>query len=161
MKLYELTENYLNLQELLENEEISKEMVIDALDNVGEELEAKAENIAKLIKTLEIDITGYKAEETRLALKRKSLENRVKSLKEYLDNAMKVTGKTKFKGQLFSFSIQKNTPSVNVLDEKLIPEEYFIPQEPTLDKKRLLTDMKNGTDVPGAEIKQTESLRIR
>ena len=161
MKLYELTENYLNLQELLENDEIPKEMVIDALDNVGEELEAKAENIAKLIKTLEVDITGYKAEETRLALKRKSLENRVKSLKEYLDNAMKVTGKTKFKGQLFSFSIQKNPPSVNVVDEKLIPEEYFIPQEPALDKKRLLTDIKNGAEIPGAEIKQTESLRIR
>lgn len=161
MKLYELTQNYLNLQELLENEEIPKEMVIDALDNVGEELEAKAENIAKLIKTLEVDITGYKAEELRLSNKRKSLENRVKSLKEYLDNAMKVTGKTKFKGQLFSFSIQKNPPSVNVVDEKLIPEEYFTPQEPTLDKKRLLTDIKNGAEIPGAEIKQTESLRIR
>ena len=161
MKLYELTQNYLNLQELLENEEIPKEMVIDALDNVGEELEAKAENIAKLIKTLEIDITGYKAEETRLALKRKSLENRVKSLKEYLDNAMKVTGKTKFKGQLFSFSIQKNPPSVNVIDEKLIPEEYFIPQEPALDKKRLLSDLKSGIKVEGAEVKQTESLRIK
>lgn len=161
MKLYELTQNYLNLQELLENEEIPKEMVTEALDNVGEELEAKAENIAKLIKTLEVDITGYKAEELRLALKRKSLENRVKSLKEYLDNAMKITGKTKFKGQLFSFSIQKNPPSVNVVDEKLIPEEYFIPQEPALDKKRLLTDMKNGIEVQGAEIKQTESLRIR
>ena len=161
MKLYELTQNYLNLQELLENEEIPKEMVIDALDNVGEELEAKAENIAKLIKTLEIDITGYKQEETRLSTKRKSLENRVKILKEYLDNAMKVTGKTKFKGQLFSFSIQKNTPSVKVVDEKLIPEEYFVPQEPTLDKKRLLTDLKNGEEVPGAEINQTESLRIR
>lgn len=161
MKLYELTQNYLNLQELLENEEIPKEMVIDALDNVGEELEAKAENIAKLIKTLEVDITGYKAEETRLALKRKSLENRVKSLKEYLDNAMKVTGKTKFKGQLFSFSIQKNPPSVNVIDEKLIPEEYFIPQEPALDKKRLLSDLKSGIKVEGAEVKQTESLRIK
>ena len=161
MKLYELTQNYLNLQELLENEEIPKEMVIDALDNVGEELEAKAENIAKLIKTLEVDITGYKAEETRLALKRKSLENRVKSLKEYLDNAMKVTGKTEFKGQLFSFSIQKNPPSVNVIDEKLIPEEYFIPQEPALDKKRLLSDLKSGIKVEGAEVKQTESLRIK
>ena len=161
MKLYELTENYINLQQLLENEEIPKEMVIDALDNVGEELEAKAENIAKLIKTLEVDITGYKAEETRLALKRKSLENRVKSLKEYLDNAMKVTGKTKFKGQLFSFSIQKNPPSVNVIDEKLIPEEYFIPQEPALDKKRLLSDLKSGIKVEGAEVKQTESLRIK
>lgn len=161
MKLYELTENYLNLQELLENDEVPKEMVIDALDSVGEELEVKAENIAKLIKTLEVDISGYKAEETRLSKKRRTLENEIKSLKEYLDNAMKITGKTKFKGQLFSFNIQKNAPSIKVVDEKLIPSEYFIPQEPTLNKKRLLTDLKNGVEIPGAEINQTESLRIR
>ena len=161
MKLYELAENYLNLQELLENEEIDQEMITKALDEVGGELEDKAENIAKLIKTLEVDINGYKAEEKRLADKRKSLENRVKSLKEYLDSAMKLTGKKKFKGQLFSFNIQKNTPSVNILDDELIPEKYFIEQDPVLDKKSLLADLKNGEEIPGAEIKQTESLRIR
>lgn len=161
MKLYELAENYLNLQELLENEEIDQELIVNALDEVGGELEDKAENIAKLIKTLEVDINGYKTEEKRLTDKRKSLENRVKSLKEYLDSAMKITGKTKFKGQLFSFNIQKNTPSVNILDDELIPEKYFIEQDPVLDKKSLLADLKNGEEIPGAEIKQTESLRIR
>lgn len=161
MKLYELAENYLNLQELLENEEIDQELIVNALDEVGGELEDKAENIAKLIKTLEVDINGYKTEEKRLTDKRKSLENRVKSLKEYLDSAMKITGKTKFKGQLFSFNIQKNTPSVNILDDELIPEKYFIEQVPVLDKKSLLADLKNGEEISGAEIKQTESLRIR
>ena len=161
MKLYELAENYLNLQELLENEEIEQELIVSALDEVGGELEDKAENIAKLIKTLEVDVNGYKAEEKRLSDKRKSLENRVKSLKEYLDSAMKITGKTKFKGQLFSFNIQKNPPSVNVIDEKAIPSKYYVPQDPVLDKKTLLADLKLGEDIPGAEIKQTESLRIR
>lgn len=161
MKLYELTENYLNLQELLETEEVDQNLITKALDEVGGELEDKAENIAKLIKTLDVDINGYKAEEKRLADKRKSLENRVKSLKEYLDSAMKLTGKKKFKGQLFSFNIQKNPPSVNVTDENIIPSKYYIPQDPVLDKKTLLADLKAGEEVPGAEINQTESLRIR
>ena len=74
---------------------------------------------------------------------------------------MKVTGKNKFKGQLFSFSIQKNPPSLNVDDEKLIPEEYWIEQAPVLDKKTLLAALKSGEEIPGVSIKQTESLRIR
>lgn len=161
MKLYELTENYLNLQELLENPEVPQELITSALDQVGEELEVKAENIAKLIKTLEVDIAGFKEEEKRLSDRRKSLENRVKNLKEYLDGAMKLTSKTKFKGKLFSFNIQKNAPGVSIIDEKLIPKEYLIEQAPVIDKKAILNDLKNGEDIPGVEIKQTESLRIR
>ena len=161
MKLYELTENYLNLQELLENPEVPQDLITSALEQVGEELEVKAENIAKLIKSLEVDIAGFKEEEKRLSDRRKSLENRVKNLKEYLDGAMKATGKTKFKGKLFSFNIQKNAPGVSILDEKLIPKEYLIEQAPVIDKKAILNDLKNGEDIPGVEIKQTESLRIR
>ena len=74
---------------------------------------------------------------------------------------MKATGKTKFKGKLFSFNIQKNAPGVSILDEKLIPKEYLIEQAPVIDKKAILNDLKNGEDIPGVEIKQTESLRIR
>ncbi|WP_302579847.1 siphovirus Gp157 family protein [Clostridium saudiense] len=161
MKLYELTESYLNLQELLENPEVPQALITSALEQVGEELEIKAENIAKLIKTLEVDITGFKEEEKRLSDRRKSLENRVKNLKEYLDGAMKATGKTNFKGKLFSFNIQPNSPGVEVLDEKLIPKKYFVNQAPVLDKKTILKDSKNGEDIPGVKIIQTESLRIR
>ena len=161
MKLYELQQSYLNLQELLENADIPQEVIIKALDEVGEQLEEKAENIAKLIKTLEVDITGFKEEEKRLADQRKVLENRVKNLKEYLDGAMKATGKLKFKGKLFSFNIQKNPPSVDIINEKSIPSEFFIEQQPLLDKKALLAALKEGKEIEGATIKQTESLRIK
>ena len=161
MRLYELTENYRNLQDLLENPEIDQDLITNALDEVGEQLEEKAENIAKLIKTLEVEVNGYKTEEKRLADRRKTLENRITGLKSYIDAAMKATGKKKFKGQLFSFNIQKNPPSVNITDSTLIPKEYFVEQEPVLDKKTVLAELKNGVIVPGAELKQTESLRIR
>ena len=161
MNLYELTENYRNLQELLDNPEIDQEIITNALDEVGEQLEEKSENIAKLIKTLEVEVTGFKAEEKRLADRRKTLENRITGLKSYIDAAMKATGKKKFKGQLFSFNIQKNPLSVNITDSTLIPKEYFVEQEPVLDKKTVLAELKNGVIVPGAELLQTESLRIR
>ncbi len=161
MKLYELTQNYLNLQELLENPEIPAEMIETALNEVGGQIEDKAENIAKLIKTLEANVSGYKTEEKRLADRRKSEESRITWLKNYIFDSMKAIGKTKSKGQVFNLSIQKNPPSLNVEDEKLIPEEYWIEQAPVLDKKTLLAALKAGEEIPGVSIKQTESLRIR
>lgn len=161
MKLYELTQNYLNLQELLEDPAVPVEVINTALSKVGEQLEDKAENIAKLIKTMEVEVTGYKEEEARLAARRKTLEIRTKGLKEYLESSMRAVDKFKFKGKLFSFNIQKNQASVEVLDESLIPKELFNTPAPVLDKKETLSRLKAGEEVPGVILKQSESLRIR
>ena len=160
MKLYELAQNYLNLQELLEDQETPKEIVIKALEEVDGDLEDKAENIAKLMKSLELECNAIKEEETRLSNKRRAMENKNKGLKEYLENTMKATGKLKFKGKLFSFNIQKNAPSVDVVDSELIPKE-FIEFEPKVKKKEILVALKNGEVIEGVRLKQTESLRIR
>lgn len=161
MKLYELTQNYINLQELLDDPEVPVEIINAALSEVTEEIEDKAENIAKIIKGIEADVIALKEEETRLSYKRKGLEGRVKYLKEYLESSMRAVDKPKIKGKLFSFSIQKNPPSVDVLDECLVPEEFFNIPAPVLDKKEVLARLKAGEDIPGVAIKQTESLRIR
>ncbi|WP_346868068.1 siphovirus Gp157 family protein [Clostridium sp. UBA1353] len=161
MKLYELTQNYLNLQELLEDPTVPVEVINEALNEVGEQLEDKAENIAKLIKTMEVEVTGYKEEESRLAARRKSLETSAKNLKAYLEESMRAVDKTKIKGKLFSFSIQKNPASVEVLDESVIPKELFNTPAPVLDKKETLIRLKAGEEIPGVILKQTESLRIR
>ncbi len=161
MKLYELTQNYLNLQVLLDDETVGTDIINKALNEVGGEIEEKAENIAILIKNLESDVEGFKKEEERLAAKRSSAENKIKGLKTYLDTTMRSTGKEKFKTKLFSFNIQKNAPSVEVADEKVIPKEYFIEQDPKLDRKALLAALKDGKEIQGVTIKQTKSLRIR
>lgn len=161
MKLYELTQNYNNLIELLENKDIPREMIDNALDEVSEAFEVKAENIAKLIKNFECDIKSFKQEENRIADRRKTLENRIKNLKEYLDNAMKMSGKTKFKHGTFSFSISKNPPSLDVIDESKISPIWFIQRDPILDKRAIIENLKMGVSIDGVRIVQNESLRIR
>lgn len=131
-----------------------------SLGEVDGEIEEKAENIAKLIKTIDLEVKVIKEEETRLSNNRKAMENKSKALKDYLEGAMMSTGKTKFKGNLFSFNIQKNAPSVDIIDENLIPKE-FIEFEPIVKKKEILAALKNGEVIEGVRLKQTESLRIR
>ena len=160
MKLYELTQNYINLQELLEDPEIPVEVINTALSEVTEEIEEKAENIAKLIKSMELDAAAIKEEETRLSSKRKSLEGRVKNLKEYLEGAMRAVDKKKIKGKLFSFNIQKNPASLDIYDTSMIPKDYIKVVE-TFDNAEIKKALKEGIDVPGAILTQSESLRIR
>lgn len=160
-KLYELTEHYNNLLDLINNEEVPKELIEKALSEVNEEFEVKAENIAKLIKSLEVDVNGYKEEEKRMSTQRKYLENKISNLKEYLDGSMKALDKQKIKGKVFTLAIQKNPPSVEILNLECIDNKYLILQDPTVDKKAILEDLKNNIEVTGATIKQTESLRIR
>lgn len=159
--LYQLTENYNNILELADNPEVTEDMIKEALDSISEEIELKAVNIAKLIKSIESDIAGVKAEKDRLAAKEKSMSNKVKNLKEYLYSAMKLTGKEKIKTDLFSFNIQKNPASVNVISDTDIPEEFLVEMPKQINKKAILEKLKAGEDVPGCELNQTRSLRIR
>ena len=158
-KLYELSTGYKNIEYLLESGEDNEELAA-VLNSLSEEIEDKAENIAKLIKNYEADIEAFKTEEKRIVERRRTLENDVKRLKEYLFSNMKLTGKTKFKKGTFSFNIAKSPVSVEITNADIISSDYKVLTE-TLDKKAILQDLKNGKDVQGAILKQGESLRIR
>lgn len=158
MRLYDLSQNYRQVLDLIEE---GDERFLDTLESIDEAIEDKVENYGKLIKSVEAGIEGLKAEEKRLAERRKFMENSVKRMKENVEQSMISTGKKKIKGPLFTFTIQKNPPSVEVIEERHIPQGFWIPQEPKLNKKELLEELKLGHEVPGVELKQSESLRIR
>lgn len=157
--LYELSANY---EFLVRNAaEIDEELLKDTLESIDEDIELKADNYARVLVELDGQINTLKAEEKRLADKRKAIENNVKRMKQSLEESMRLTGKTKFKTDFFSFNIQKNPVSVKVIDESLIDENYFVEQPKKLDKQQLKEDLKMGANILGAELIQTEGLRIR
>lgn len=161
--LYELTEDWMALLQLLEDG-ADPEVVEDTLAGIDCGIEMKADNYARIIRELESKIAGLKTEIDRMTARKKSMENNIGWLKRNLQDAMEMTGKTKFKTELFSFGIQANPASV-VIDEQYIeniPAEYLIPQEPKLDKKKLAEDLKAGVDLEGiAHLEQGRSLRIK
>ena len=165
--LYELSGEFVKWSEYMEQTELEPDMaeaLKDALENMAADIDFKLENYAKIIKNFESDIEGLKAEEARLTAKRKAKENAIKAMKERMTIAMQQTGKLDIKTPLFSFKVQKNTPSV-VMDVNYIedvPEKYLIPQDPKIDKKLLKADIEAGADLDGiAHIERSESVRIR
>ena len=75
-----------------------------------------------------------------------TLENRSKWLKDTLQANLEFIGKTKFKTELFSFSVSSNggkQPLVITDNLGEIPGKYLIPQDPVVDKdavRELLKD---------------------
>lgn len=164
--LYDLTGDYVKFAEYMEQVELEPEMqeaLEDALNNLDEDIEIKLENYAKIIKNFESDIAGLKAEEERLAKKRKAMENSIKHMKERMTIAMQQTGKLDIKGELFKFKVQANPPAV-VMDVNIedVPEKYLIAQDPKIDKKKLAEDLKAGVELDGvAHLEVSSSIRIR
>ena len=163
MTIFELTSEYLQLLEMLEDPDADEQLITDTLEAIDGEIEHKADNCARVLRQMDADAKAIKAEEERLYNRRKSLENRSDWLKHRLQTLMEITGKTKIKTEFFSFGIQKNPVSVFIdTDEANIPAQYLIQQAPKVDKTKLKEDLKNGVDLEGiAHLEQTESLRIR
>ena len=165
--LYELTGDYAKFAEIAQQGDLDDDMqaMLDgALANLADDIEVKLEGYAKVIKNFESDIEGLKKEEDRLAGKRKTLENRVKSMKTAMRDAMIATGKLKVKGDLFSFTVRNNAPSV-VMDTYYVynvPEKYLIPQAPKIDRKLLAEDLKDGAALEGiAHLESSQSILIK
>lgn len=158
MKLFELSHKY---QQVLAKVEEGAEGLEDTLEALNDAIEEKVENIGKIIKTVEAEAAGLKAEEQRMAERRRSLEANIKRMKLYAEQSMLDVGMKKIKGALFTFSIQKNPPSIEIVDEQYIPKAFYKIQEPVLDKKAILEELKLGHEIEGAQLKQGESLRIK
>ena len=150
MKLYEITEQ---LRQLMAMDDVPPEQLQDTLDMVNDEFEAKAENIAMLIREMVLDAEGYKAEIDRLSDRKKSIDNKVESLKDCLRVNMQANDMTKIKGKLFTISLGEPTETVYVADEKLLPDNLvYIKREP--NKTEIKAQLKSGTDIEGCALVQ-------
>jgi hypothetical protein len=159
MKLYELSNAYKQVMDLLEEGET--ESLRDTLESIQEPLEDKAENIAKLVQSSLAECEVIKLEEKRLADRRRALETKVTGLKQYLFEQLEYAGLSKVKRPTITVSIQNNPPSCEIADESLIPSDYLIPQAPKVDKKSIMAYLKEGNLLPGVTLKQGRGLRIR
>ena len=158
MNLYELGSAYQNVKNMADD--LAEDVFLDTLSAIEEPLNEKVENIARFIKNLEAEAEIYKKESQKMAEKSTARTNKAKRLKTYLQESLELAGKEKVKGELFTVSIQNNPPSIR-LDDDFKIGKYLVSVEPRFDKKAILSDLKQGIDIQGAEIVQGKSIRIR
>lgn len=162
--IYELGQGFKVLINLIETETIDDGVIIDAWENQTEALVDKGENVAKYMTIVDGEIAVIDEEIKRLQALKKTKQNSKERVKTLMKDAMNAAGEKKLKCGTFTVSIQNNPPSC-VIDCDLagIPSKYLIPQDPKVDKKAILEDLKADDNILKgvAHIEQGESLRIR
>lgn len=137
---------------------------IERLESLQVERETKLENIGLWIKNLESDARDIKAEEVALAERRKAKENRAANLREYLAH---ILDGQNFETPRLRLSFRSSTGV-----EFSEPEEtlHFLEQHydscikykaPEISKSAVAKLLKDGVEVPGAELVKRQNLQIK
>ena len=142
--------------------EMTKEMM-NLIEAAFGDITAKDTRICYFIRDLELAADARKVEEKRLADTRKALENKVKSLKNYIQTSMDMMDVEDLTAGVFKLKIQNNPPALKVVDPSLCPPEFqiVIPQTVVEDTAKIKDALKAGVAVPGYELSVGRSLRIR
>lgn len=155
--LYELTDQYKMLQNFIEENNVEGFEL--ALSQIYGEIGEKLEGYAMVLKNIESDIAGIKAEEKRLADRRKSMESNLARIKENMADALLTVEGNRVKTEKFTFSFRKST-SVQIENDAAIPPQ-FIKVEKTISRSELAKALKAGEQIEGAQLVENQSLQIR
>lgn len=164
MNIYDLTADFLQLQEMLEDPDVDSAEIESLMAELDLEIEKKADGYAKVIRNMEGSLAAVKAEQQKLTEKKNLLESGIKRLKDDLQAAMTATGKRKFKTDLFSFNIQRNggaDPVVLDVPTEELPDDLVVVTEKP-DLKAIAAYIKETGDITFAHFgERGESLRIK
>ncbi|MEO5344105.1 MAG: siphovirus Gp157 family protein [Gammaproteobacteria bacterium SHHR-1] len=163
--LYQIRADYLQaLDQFTDPDEpdLPAEVIRDTLEGIEGALELKAQNVAAFVRSLETTAEAIKQAEQQMAQRRKTLERRAASLRDYLKANMEAAGISKIECPWFRLAIQKNPAAVDVTDEDQIPAEFVqIITTTKVDKVRLKAALKAGTEIPGARLSTGTRLVIK
>ena len=165
LSLYQLTGDWLALAEKLSDMDLDPQTIADTIEGseVQMALEEKVQGYEMVARTMEAPRSFIQAEIKRLQGLDKAIELRAKALRERVQDTMTAMGVQKIACPLFEVRIQKNPAALDLYDERMVPAEFWHTPEPVadLDKAALKAALKEGREVQGARMTQSESLRIK
>lgn len=160
MELYEIQQHIVDVIESGFSVDASTGEVWDStnLDELNVAFDEKAEAVAIYIKNIEAEAEAIRAEELKLASRRRVLEARAAKMRDRLAYNMERVGAVKLNTPRCSISVRRTT-RVTISNADLIPDELVrIKREP--DKKAIREILKN-ENVPGAGLETVTSVTLK
>ena len=166
MRLYELTDRYLQIADLAfaesdEDGAIDRDLA-KMLSSLQDSIDHKLGAICRIVKELELSAEVAKAESKRILAIHHRAEVHAERLKQYMKDSLEQLGERKRKvDDLFTIAIQNNPPAVRVVDLDSVPHDFDKELPRQVDLQRIKDILKNGDPVDGCELVQGTHLRIR
>ena len=161
LKLYEITDGFMDLNE---KEELSEEERQEIGMQLADALQTKSNNIIAYYQDQNTLINAIDEEIKRLQDYKKITKNKIDRYKEYVKTNMDLLGIEKISTDLGVISIAKSPISVEILDESIIPDEYKeVVTSIKVDKKKIADNFKEtGEIIDGVNIiTNNTNLRIK
>lgn len=174
MKLYELQEQLAQIDAILEQntDQDTQAILESAKQEVLQAVDGKLENILDYMSEINARVEYLKAEETRLAQKRKALANKTEYLRDMVYGYMKSQNLTKAEYGTWNLTVAKTPAKVIITDDaaELLPDSLCRitrVADKTAIKQAMGNDNELTVEVDGriivvAQLAETgETLRVR
>lgn len=165
--LFNLANQYLALAEQLADGDFDAATIADTIEASGitDELATKAQGIEYVARGAEAHNMAIDAEIARLQALKAQRMKVAAGLRGYLLDNMQRMQIERIDCPMFSISIRKNPPSVDIYDPLSLPAQYMVLPEPkppiaAPDKKAIAAAIKAGAEIPGAKLVQGLRLSI-
>ena len=130
---------------------LDNETIRDTLEGITD----LHEMIAAVIRSALVDEALHAGLRTRVNDMRERLsrlELRASKKRELALEAMTEVGLGKLEQPDFTASARAGSPALVVVEEERIPEAYWLPQPPKLDRQAILGELKQGAGIPGVQM---------
>lgn len=163
-KLYELTTQFAELNALAESDDLPDELIADTLEGLQGDLQAKATNVAMLVRNLEAGADAIDEAAKAMQQRANRVRARAERVAAYVLFCMQSAGITKIESPYFVLAVRKNNAAVRIAEGVELPDDYMVqpePPPPRPDKKKLADALKAGEVIDGVWLEQGERLEIR
>lgn len=161
--LYQLVSQYRELQQL-DAEDVDEKTLRDTLEALGGELEVKAANVAMFCQNLDAFAATIEEVAKRMKDRAVRVQRRADGVRDYLQTMMEAAQITKIEAPEFTLCIKLNPPSLVILPDAKIPDEFMVrppAPAPHPDKIAIKAALKLGRVVDGCRLEQGQRLDIR
>jgi hypothetical protein len=153
MTLYELTAQYQELLEIAKDPDLDPQVLMDTMEGLTGEIEAKAEGYAVVINELETEEAKFRKEAERLLKHADGLKVNAKHMRENLMNTMVVMNRKKFTTEHYKFSVVGNGGVKPLRITGKVPDTFMM-LKPEPDTKRIREALEEGFELEWAHLEE-------
>lgn len=161
-KLYEISDKYQAVLQIVEDGEMTHEQVADTLESIDGEFDEKAKAVAAQVLNWQANAKSLDEAIKQLQARKKAFESKADSLKGYTLMQMQRLKRSKIETPFYTIKLNaERSKSVEItdieaLDKSLVTEVVTVKP----DKKAIGLLLKDGKAVNGAELVVKDTLTI-
>lgn len=139
--LYELSDHYINLEQMFDDPEIPREAIEEALEEIGGKFEDKAKRCALMALNWKASESMLDVEIKRLQARKKTYANKQLWIKRYLATHMQITGTKKVEDPVTPIGLRAGRLSTVVDNDESLPVELVDTRTEFVPNKKLILEV--------------------